>query len=307
MKLAVVGAGAMGGALAVEAARAGHAVHVVDVSAELVGRVNEQGLRVHAGDSVITADLTATTEPSSVGVVDVVVVFVKAQHTQSAAKSVEQLRGDDTVIATLQNGWGNADVLAGELGPDNLVFGVTYNSCSVLELGVVRHSGRGDTFVGPYDANASLGPAETAGELLRTSGWATTVSPVVRAEIWKKLVLNCATLPTAALTGLTIGALGRSELMMPIVEGLAEETTAVARALGLDIDPAERIDRIKAVLANGGPGKASMLQDVEARRKTEIEVINAAVVRAAEKTSVPTPLNSLMVGLVAGLETSWRS
>jgi len=165
MKLAVVGAGAMGGALAVEAARAGHAVHVVDVSAELVGRVNEQGLRVHAGDSVITADLTATTEPSSVGVVDVVVVFVKAQHTQSAAKSVEQLRGDDTVIATLQNGWGNADVLAGELGPDNLVFGVTYNSCSVLELGVVRHSGRGDTFVGPYDANASLGPAETAGEL----------------------------------------------------------------------------------------------------------------------------------------------
>lgn len=304
MKLAVIGAGAMGGTLAAEAWLSGHDVTIVDVSKDLVDRVMKDGIEVRSTGSVATARPKATTEASAVGPVDVAVIFVKAQHTRSAAASVKLLQGKSTVVLSLQNGWGNADVLSELLGTERLVFGVTYNSSSILELGVVSHSGSGETFVGGY-AEGDQASAEVVAELLNTSGWSTTVTPNVRTEIWKKLILNSATLPTSALTRLNAGALGDSKDMAPVIEGLAREATEVARSLGLDVDPEERIERIRAILAGAGAGKPSMLQDAEASRKTEIEVINAAVVRAGESTGTPTPLNSLMTSLIAGLEASW--
>lgn len=294
----------MGGALAAEASAAGHEVHVVDVSTALVDHIREQGLSV-TGPQPVTAHPHATTDPSEVGVVDVVVLFVKAQHTRAAAATIEALRGPDTVVVSLQNGWGNADVLAEVLGTRNLVFGVTYNSCSIAGLGVVLHSGHGETFVGVVDPDADEAPARVAAELLTSSGWPATATDGVRTEIWKKLILNAATLPTAALTGLPAGALGRCEPMLALVDDLAREAVDVARALGLPIDAEERIERIHGVLAAAGDGKASMLQDVEARRKTEVEVINQAVVDAGARLGVATPLNTTMTELIAGLEESW--
>lgn len=305
MKIAVVGAGAMGGALAAEASLAGHDVYIVDVSRELVDRVTGHGLEIHSGDTVVTATPNATLDASTVGHVDVIVLFVKAQHTRSAALSLAPMLGGSTTVLSLQNGWGNADILAEILGTDQLVFGVTYHSCSLLDLGVVNHSGRGETYIGKYDGDNDAS-TDAIAEFLDSSGWSTTVTPTVRTEIWKKLILNSATLPTAALTGLTAGALGASVEMTTVVDAIARETTTVARSLGLDIDAEERLDNIHATLAGAGDGKASMLQDAEARRKMEIEVINAAVVRAGESTGTATPLNTLMTAMIAGLEKSWN-
>ncbi len=127
----------------------------------------------------------------------------------------------------------------------------------------------------------------------------------MRTEIWKKLVLNAATLPTAALSRLTAGALGEPGELRDLVDGLAAETVAVAVAQGLGIDLGERIAAIHGVLERAGTGKASMLQDVLAARKTEIETVNGAVVAAAAEHGVPVPLNSAMVSLVHGLERSY--
>lgn len=306
MKLAVIGAGAMGGALAAEASAAGHEVHILDVSQALVDHVSAEGLTVQQGDSTIVERPKITTDALSIGPVDVAVLFVKAQHTRSAAESVRLLRAENTVVLSLQNGWGNADTLSEVLGAERLVFGVTYNSCSIAGVGAVNHSGTGETFIGNYEGDDQSG-VETCAALLRTTGWPTTITSDVRTEIWKKVVLNSATLPTSALTGLTAGALGSTQEMATLVEGLARETTNVARAMGLDVDPDERIASIRKTLAGAGSGKASMLQDAEARRKTEIEVINAAVVRAGSSTGTPTPLNALMTALIAGLERSWNT
>ncbi len=234
-------------------------------------------------------------------------LFVKAQHTRSAAETVARLRGDDTVVLSLQNGWGNAPVLAEVLGVRALVIGVTYHSCSILDVGVVNHSGRGPTHVGAYDASADGADeaAARAGELLDSSGWATTVADDVRTEIWKKLVLNAATLPTSALAGLPAGALGASAAMQPLVAALAREASAVAVAQGLAIDAEERVGYIQNLLAGAGDGRSSMLQDADARRKTEIEVINGAVAAAGREHGVPTPLNDAMVSLIGGLEEGW--
>lgn len=305
MRAAIVGAGAMGGSLAAEAAQAGHQVTVVDVDRRLADHVNAHGLTADTPESTVTAAVRAVTDPAQAGPVDVAVVFVKAQHTESAARAMGPLLGPDTAVVTLQNGWGNAEVLAAHLPDERLVMGVTYNSCTVRGLGHSAHTGRGPTFLGGYAESADPAPAEQAAAFLSSAGWTAEATPAVRTEIWKKLVLNAATLPTAALAGLPAGELGRPGPMLDLVDRLAAEAVAVARAQGLEIDPAERTGTIHAVLERAGKGKASMLQDTEARRKTEVEVVNGAVVRAGELHDVPVPLNRAMTALIGGLERSW--
>lgn len=306
MKLAVVGAGAMGGSLAAHAARAGHDVTVVDAAPEVVAAVRDGGIEVEAPEGAFRAAVGATGEPAEVGVADAVVLFVKAQHTAAAARSIAPLVGPDTAVATLQNGWGNADRIAAEVARSQLVIGVTYNSCTARGPGRVVHSGRGPTVVGPYSGD-DLSRATAVAALLDGSGWAATATADVRTEIWRKLVLNCATLPTSALTRLPAGALGEPGALRDLVDAVAAEAVAVAVAQGLDVDVEERTAAIHDVLARAGSGRASMLQDVLAGRKTEIETVNGAVVALGTELGVPVPLNRALVALVHGLERSYLS
>ncbi|WP_433236129.1 ketopantoate reductase family protein [Actinomadura nitritigenes] len=303
MRVTIVGGGAMGGTLAVEAASAGHEVSVVDVDRDLRAHAAASGLSADTPEGPLHASVPVVPEPD--GGADVALVFVKAQHTAAVAKAVEPLAAAGTIVASLQNGWGNADVLAETVPQEQLVVGVTYNSCTRLSTGHTAHTGRGPTFVGPYRSGAPSGPSDTVAGLLSSSGWTCEATAAVLGEIWKKLVLNAATLPTAALTGLPAGVLCEPAAMRPLVDGLAAEAVAVARAQRLDLDLDERLEAIHRTLGRAGRGRASMLQDADARRKTEIETVNGAVVRASERHGVDAPLNRAMVALVAGLERSW--
>ncbi|RAP77629.1 ketopantoate reductase family protein [Paenibacillus montanisoli] len=308
MKIAVVGAGAMGGMLAAKFAAAGNEVTLIDVSEPLIRQVNEHGLIIDTkGQGCAAHMLRVTACPGDLGIQDAVFFFIKAHHTASAAENARPMIGQNTVIVSLQNGWGNADVLSNAFPEGDIVVGVTYHSATVLELGKVGHTGFGATFVGPYSEGAGMASAERIGTLLNEAGIETEATPNVKTEIWKKLILNAATLPTSALTGLCAGIQGEEGPLLELVDDLAAEAVAVAQALGYDIDREERIERIHTVLRNAGKGKSSMLQDAEAKRKTEVEVVNGAIVRAAAQTGVPVPLNMAMAALVAGLERSWRA
>ena len=302
MRIAVVGAGAMGSIFGARFKEAGHDAVLVDVAQGLVAKLEADGVAVVRGGEETVTRMPATSDPSSAGVADVVVFFVKCYHTASAAEMAQPMVGPNTVVASLQNGWGNGDVLAGVYDPSQVVVGVTYNSGTVLELGKVAHPGVGPTFMGPY-AGDSLAGAERLAGALADGDLDAHVIPEIRPEIWKKLVLNAATLPTAALTGMNAGALTAHALMKELVSGTAREAVAVARALGYEIDEQERLDAIHGLLERAGPTKASMLQDFEAGRQTEIDVINGAVVRAADETGVPVPLNRAFVALVKGWES----
>ena len=302
MRIAVVGAGAMGSIFGARFKEAGHDAVLVDVSRAVVDRVNADGVSVTRGDEEKVTRIEATSDPASVAVADVVVFFVKCYHTASAAETARPLVGADTVVASLQNGWGNGDVLAGVYDPGQVVVGVTYNSGTVLELGKVAHPGVGPTFMGPF-AGGSLAGAERLAGTLADGGLEAHVVATIRPEIWKKLVLNAATLPTAALTGMNAGALTAHGRMKELVSETAREAVAAARALGYEIDERERIDAIHGLLERAGTTKASMLQDFEAGRQTEIDVINGAVVKAADEKGVPVPLNRAFVALVKGWES----
>jgi 2-dehydropantoate 2-reductase len=302
MKIAVVGAGAMGAIFGARFAQAGHDTHLLDVAVPLVDKINSDGITVVRGDDETVTQVPATTDPASVGPVDLVVFCVKCYHTPSAAEAARPLVDSSTFVASLQNGWGNGDVLAGVFPPEQIVVGVTYNSGTVLDVGRVAHPGVGPTTVGSFTDGEGGGPERLA-EALTDGGLEATVASPIRPEIWKKLILNAATLPTAALIGMNAGALTAHPEMKELVSETAREAVAVARALGYDIDEQERIDAIHGLLERAGPARGSMLQDFEARRRTEIDVINGAVVRAAADTDVPVPINRAFVALVKGWES----
>ncbi|HET7767586.1 MAG TPA: 2-dehydropantoate 2-reductase [Chloroflexota bacterium] len=310
-KLAIVGGGAIGGVWAARLGASENDVSILDTSPAVVEAISRDGVVVEraagAGSGSETVRPRTTSDPEEIGEVDVVWCFVKAQHTAAAAQLARPLVGQETIVVSQQNGWGNADVLAQTYPPEQLVVGVTYHSATVVGPGHVRHTGQGPAFVGPYVDGAALEHAERVAALLNAAGLETTATAQVKTEIWKKLILNCATLPTSALTRLTAGALGEPGPTLDLLDAIAAEAVAVANALGYDVTLDERLERIHAILRNGGAGKASMLQDVEGGRKTEIEVINAAVVNAAEGVGLGdrVPLNRAMVALVQGLERAY--
>jgi 2-dehydropantoate 2-reductase len=301
MKIAVVGAGAMGAIFGARFAQAGHDTVLVDVAVPLIDKINADGITVVRGDEETVTPVPATSDPASVGTVDLVVFCVKCYHTSAAAESARPLVGADTVVASLQNGWGNGDVLAAVFPPEQIVVGVTYNSGTVLDVGRVAHPGVGPTTVGSYKDGG--GEPERLAGVLVDGGLEATVASPIRPEIWKKLVLNAATLPTAALTGMNAEALTAHADMKELVSETAREAVAVARALGYDIDEQERLDAIHGLLERAGPARGSMLQDFEAGRRTEIDVINGAVVRSADETGVPVTINRAFVALVRGWES----
>jgi 2-dehydropantoate 2-reductase len=303
MKIAVVGAGAMGSIFGARFVQGGHETVLVDVVAPLVERINADGVTVVRGDDETTTRLQATSAPDDVGPVDVVVFCVKCYHTAPAAELARPLVGPDTVVASLQNGWGNGDVLAGAYPAEQVVVGVTYNSGTVLGVGRVAHPGVGPTTMGPFAGDSTAG-AERLATALADGGLEVSVTTPIRPEIWKKLILNAATLPTAALTGMPAGTLTAHDEMRELVSETAREAVAAARALGYDVDADERVEYIHSLLERAGPTKASMLQDFEAGRRTEIDVINGAVVAAADEHGVDVPLNRAFVSLVRGWESA---
>jgi 2-dehydropantoate 2-reductase len=293
----------MGSIFAARFHGAGHETFLVDVVDSLVERLSSSGVTIvekDGGERV--ARVPATTDPTSVGPCDVVVFFVKCYHTAAAAQGARPLVGPQTVVASLQNGWGNGEILASVYSPSQIVVGVTYNSGTVLEPAKVAHAGVGPTYVGPYEGDATAG-AELVAGAIEASGLEAKVVTPIRPEIWKKLVLNAATLPTAALTGMNAGSLTAHDLMRDLVSETAREAVAVARALGYDLDEEERVSFIHQLLERAGPARGSMLQDFEAGRRTEIDVINGAVVRAAEETGLAVPVNRALVALVKGWES----
>jgi 2-dehydropantoate 2-reductase len=300
MRIAILGAGAMGGIFGGGLAASGGSVVLVDNSPPLVERLRTRGLVLVTDEGERTLDVDASDDPAAVGVVDAVIVFVKSYQTEAALEFAVPLIGPDTVVATLQNGWGNGDVIARRVPAERVVIGINYHSGTVLEPGRVAHTNTGPTRIGPL-AGADTSAADRLAEPLRAAGFEVEVTPDIRRQVWRKLTLNSAALPVAALTRLHAGAMADGPPFR-LVEELARETVTVGHAMGFELDPDQEVDYVRTILVGAGDGKASMLQDVEAGRRTEIEVVNGAVASIAADLGIAAPLNHAMADLVRGYE-----
>jgi 2-dehydropantoate 2-reductase len=306
LRTAIVGAGAMGSVFGGAIAEQGGDVLLVDVAQEHVDAITARGLAIEERDgSTRVIAVRATTDPAAEPAADIVAVFVKGYHTSSALDLGAPLIGSDTVVVSLQNGWGNGDVIAERMPPERIVVGISYHSAAVLGPGRVAHTASGPVTVGPFSGD-DLGRASMVAGVLRAAGFEVEITAEVREQIWKKLVLNAAALPVAALTALVAGGLA-AQPAWDLVGTLASETIAVGRAIGISLDRETELEHIRHVLEAAGDTKASMLQDVEAGKRTEIETINGAVSRLGRAAGVETPLNDAMVCLIRAYEQAHPS
>jgi len=306
MRIAVLGGGgAMGGLFGGWLADAGNDVILIDVSTAAVEAINTHGLTIEEKDgSRRQVRVEASGNPAAVGPVDLIVNFVKCYHTDAAIRSALPMVGVNTAILSLQNGWGNAPRIADIVGRERVLVGLTYHSATLVAPGHVKHPGLGMTFMGELDGQVTP-RLQHAVQAFKAAGFETTLSTNILNEVWKKLALNVCTLPTAALLGLQAHQLVEHEGMMETMRALLGEVVAVAKAQGIQIDLEERWEAITTLLRRAVGAKASMLQDVEARRRTEIDVINGAIVRAGGEHGIPTPYNNTMVWLVRTLEETF--
>lgn len=306
MKTAILGAGAMGSVIGGTLARAGHDVVLVDVAKEIVDAIEQRGLLIEekAGQEV-TVKVKATDDPGQVGLVDLIIVFVKCYHTEMAVHQATPMLGPETIVLSLQNGWGNAALISKLTGPERLLVGVSYHSAVFLAPGHVRHAGQGPTYLGELDGTLSTRVMAIA-KLFGSAGIDIIPSPNVLIEIWSKLALNVVTLPTSASIQITADNLLRTSAMEHLMRELLSEVVAVAHALKIALDFEERWNAICTLLNKLAPGtKGSMLQDIERRRQTEIDVINGAIVEAGARFGIATPYNQSMICLIKALEQSF--
>jgi len=191
---------------------------------------------------------------------------------------------------------------------ERVIRGTTFPAGRVVEPGHVQWDVKGDTTIGPFEPRpAPMADIEQLADACTRGGMPTQAVADARGPQWRKLIFNAATNPIGALTGLTHGRVVEDPALRRLVSQLVDEGKAVAAAQGieLDADPEELIDHA-ARPDVAYDHKASMLQDVEARRPTEIDYLNGGISRFGREQSVPTPMNDAVTALIKGLEASWR-
>jgi len=304
MRVCIVGCGAVGSLFAANLAAAGEVdVWAFDASRAHVDAINDSGLRLSGAGDVL-GRLRATSDPAELPPCDFGIVATKAMHTDGAIAATAQAFADGCV-ATVQNGIGNEEVLARHV--ERVIRGTTFPAGKLLAPGHVQWDVKGDTTLGPYDDRTPLAEVERLASACTRAGMPTHAVPDARGPQWRKVIFNAATNPIGALTGLTHGRVCERPDLRALVSGLVDEGKAVASAQGivLDADPEDLIDHAaKPEVAYDH--KASMLQDVEARRATEIDYLNGGIVRFGREHGVPTPLHEAIWALVKGVEDSWQ-
>jgi 2-dehydropantoate 2-reductase len=210
----------------------------------------------------------------------------------------------DGYVATVQNGLGNEETIAEHA--ERVIRGTTFPAGRLLEPGHVQWDVKGDTTFGPYDERTALAEVERLADACTRAGMPAKAVADARGPQWRKVIFNASTNPIGALTGLTHGRVCERPDLRALVTGLVDEgkTVAAAQGIELDADPEELIDHAarKDVAYDH---RASMLQDVEARRQTEIDYLNGGIVRFGGEHGVRTPLNAAIQALVKGVEASW--
>src|SRR4051794_32730064 len=304
MRICVVGCGAVGSLFAANLATLDEVeVWAYDLAQEHVDAINDHGLRL-TGAGEVTGRLSATTDAAALPPCDFGIVATKAMHTRPAIAATAHAFANGCV-ATVQNGLGNEEVLADHV--ERVIRGTTFPAGKITAPGVVQWDVKGDTTFGPFEVRpAPFEEVERLADACTRGGMPTAAVRDARGPQWRKVIFNAATNPLGALTGLTHGRVCEQPALRALASRLVAEGKAVAAEQGivLDSDPEELIDyAARPDVAYGH--KASMLQDVEARRQTEVDYLNGGVAEFGRRLGVATPTHDIIWALVKGVEASW--
>jgi len=304
VRVCVVGCGAVGSLFAANLATLdGVEVWAFDLAREHVEAINRDGLRLTGAGEVLGRP-RATSDAAELPPCDFGIVATKAMHTGGAIAATAHAFANGSV-ATVQNGIGNEEVLAEHV--ERVIRGTTFPAGKLVAPGVVQWDVQGDTTLGPFEGRpAEFRQVERLADACTRAGMPTRAVHDARGPQWRKVIFNAATNPLGALTGLTHGRICERPDLRALASKLVDEGEAVAAAQGieLDADPEDLID-FAARPDVAYDHKASMLQDVEARRPTEVDFLNGGISSFGRRLGVPTPTHDAIWALVKGVEAAW--
>ena len=296
LKVAVMGAGAVGCYYGGMLARAGHEV-VLIARPHHVEAINRYGLRLQtsAFDEKVGHPLSASTDASAVQGADMVLFCVKSTDTASAAASMRPYLAPGALVLSLQNGVENADVLRSVLPQQAVAAAVVYVATAMAGPGHVRHNGRGELVIEPS------GSSEAVAQALIAAGVPTELSGNVRGALWAKLILNCAYNAVSAITQLPYGTTSAGDGVQAVMQDVVAECLAVATADGVQV-PGDVHAAVQNIAATMPSQLSSTAQDLARGKRSEIDHLNGFIVRRGESLGVATPANRVLWALVKLLE-----
>ena len=297
MRVAILGAGAMGRFFGALLIAAGEDVVMVDVDPETIGAIDRHGITVRIDEAERHVDARAARADDLSDRVDLVMVFTKSMHTDAALASIRHLVHPATLGLTVQNGLGNHDPLIALLGRERALVGMTDYPADLDSDGPVHVRASGRVVLGPLDTGGAHAAEQVAG-LLAGAGISTRVDPDVLVPIWEKLAFNATLNTLTAAAGLTVGEVGsRREGRYLAMTALAE-TLAVADAVAVPVDPTRVRHHVDWAFEHHADHRPSMLVDLESGRLTEVDSIGGAVCRLGAARGVAVPVLETLCAIV---------
>ena len=305
MRIAVMGAGAVGGYFGARLAAASNDVTFVARGLHLVA-LRREGLHLESPQGNLQIrDALFTDDPAQAGVVDLVLFCVKSYDTEAAAAKLSSLIGDRTIILSLQNGVDNADKIAQRWGNQRTLAGVVYIGSELLQPGKIKHSSGGKIVFGELDGQVHE-TTQAVERALSSARISCEVSRAIRNIQWRKLLWNAPFCAISCLTHATVKKIVESESLTKLALDCMTEVRAAAKTQAIDLDPAlfEQTINFSKTL---GDFKPSMLQDLEAGKPLEYEAFNGIVVELLRRAGKEAPTNQVFYGALKYLDKKIRT
>lgn len=297
MRIAVLGAGALGGYFGGRLAQSGHAVHLVARGRHLQA-IRDHGLQVRSPLGDVDANMGVTDDPATIGPVDAVLFTVKSFDTDAAAASLRPLLGRDTAVVSLQNGVDNEDRIAAVIGAHHVLGGVAYLLANVTEPGQVTHSGGPvRVVIGELDGSQS-DRARRLVDAFAEAGIDAELSTDIRAVLWTKFIFICAQAGVTAGTRLPIGPIRDDPEAWALFRRVAEEVAVLARAEGVALAN-DVVDGAVGLAAGLQPeARSSMANDLAAGHRMELEALLGVVVHRSRDRGLPSPVSETLYSML---------
>jgi 2-dehydropantoate 2-reductase len=301
IKVAVLGAGAMGCLFGGLLAEKGLNVVLIDVWKDHVDAINKNGLKMdgQGGDRFIK--IKATIDPKSLGTVDVIIIMCKATALEQALSNAKNIIGDKTVLMSFQNGIGHEAIMQKIAGKDKVLGGTTTQASNILGPGNIKNHASLPSWIGEYEGGMSDRVKDLA-ETFTAHGLETIASDNVKKKKWMKLFALTAVGPLSAIFDMHHTELyitnKESKLARELGKQIILETRKVAQADGVEVSENECLEMFQKILDSNQTNKSSMAFDIQYKRKSEIDFINGSVSKIGKKHGVPTPLNDMLYKII---------
>ena len=281
-------------------------VYMIDKKEDLVEKISADGLKLYENDKDVIYHPKALLSSEGIGEVDLVIIFVKALYSRAALMENKAIIGDNTYVLTLQNGAGHEDIIEEFVPKERIIIGTTEDNGAILDNGYVRRGGKGKTNIGML-VEDKKGMLDKVKECFDGCGFDTHIYSNIQQLIWDKLFTNVS---LSALTGVLqvpIGFIAEDKYAWNMTVTLIKEAMQVAKAMGLEFDEDEMIERVRNTSINSPEGRTSIYADLKAGRLTEVNTISGAVVKAGDRLGIPVPSHKMIVNMVHAMENKSKN